>query len=71
MTREGHDGARTVLGRDEIELAAQLITGKRFNNGAAAARDELNGTFEFISNEHGTRAIVTFPRTHTGPTSKR
>ncbi|HEX6006465.1 MAG TPA: ATP-binding protein, partial [Burkholderiales bacterium] len=28
----------------------------------ALARDELNGKFEFISTEHGTRAIVTFPR---------
>lgn len=27
----------------------------------ALARDELNGRFDFISNEHGTRAIVTFP----------
>ncbi|HET9441404.1 MAG TPA: response regulator [Longimicrobiales bacterium] len=27
----------------------------------ALARDELNGTFEFISTEHGTHAIVTFP----------
>lgn len=28
---------------------------------AALARDELNGEFEFISSENGTRAIVTFP----------
>ncbi len=28
----------------------------------ALARDELNGRFEFISNEHGTRAVVTFPQ---------
>ncbi len=34
----------------------------------ALARDELNGRFEFISNEHGTRAIVTFPR---APTTSR
>ncbi len=27
----------------------------------ALARDELNGRFDFISNEQGTRAIVTFP----------
>lgn len=27
----------------------------------ALARDELNGRFDFISNEHGTRALVTFP----------
>jgi DNA-binding response OmpR family regulator len=27
----------------------------------ALARDELNGTFEFVSTEHGTRAAVTFP----------
>ena len=27
----------------------------------ALARDELNGRFDFISNEHGTRAIVEFP----------
>jgi two-component sensor histidine kinase len=35
----------------------------------ALARDELNGTFEFISTEHGTRAIVTFPRNNAGATS--
>jgi DNA-binding response OmpR family regulator len=27
----------------------------------ALARDELNGDFEFVSTEHGTRAAVTFP----------
>jgi DNA-binding response OmpR family regulator len=32
----------------------------------ALARDELNGKFEFISTEHGTRAIVTFPLDNSG-----
>jgi DNA-binding response OmpR family regulator len=44
------------------QVAKSDVVGSGRSIVEALARDELNGRFEFISNEHGTRAVVTFPQ---------
>lgn len=73
---EGHSGTVKILIEEDdqavrIEVADDGVGTKQLGKSRvvgsgrsivdALARDELNGTFEFISTEHGTRAIVTFP----------
>jgi two-component sensor histidine kinase len=50
------------------QVAKSGVVGSGRSIVEALARDELNGRFDFISNEHGTRAVVTFP--NDGPTSR-
>ncbi len=56
------DGAGTK------QTAKSEVVGSGRSIVEALARDELGGKFEFISTEHGTRAVVTFPRHNTRST---